>query len=401
MGAWQEIAPRATPPDLIAFTAARRDVSRALSWARGQLDRFTDETAAIAAIPAPTFDEQRRAEHVARRMQALGAQDVMLFGSGNAIGRLGPAEGAGIALLAHSDTVFPPSLDHAVRRAQSRLYGPGVGDNAAGVAGTLLALRALVEANVALARPVWFVVDVGEEGLGNLRGARETVERLSGRVGAVLAVEGTMLGRLGHVAVGSRRLRARFSGGGGHSWLDFGRPSAVHAAVRAAAEISTLPVPSEPRTTYNIGRIEGGEGVNVLAASAEMLIDLRSTDSGALDDLSRRIETIVRTAARKSDGAIAVTIDEVGNRPAGALPRDHPLVDLCAATLRRLGLRPEPTAGSTDANVPLSQGIPALALGITRGGGTHSPDEWIELEPAVLGVQQLVLLIAALTARDG
>ena len=400
MGAWDEIAPRAAPPDLIARTGERRDVRKALTWARGQLDRFADEAAAIAAIPAPTFAEQRRAEHVARRLEAIGARDVAIFGSSNAIGRFGPAEGAGVALLAHTDTVFPASLDHGVRRAQGRLHGPGVGDNAAGVAGAQLAAQALNEANVALVRPLWLVANSGEEGLGDLRGARETVDLLAGRLGAVLAIEGTMLGRLGHVAVGSRRLRARFAGSGGHSWLDFGRPSAVHVAARAAAAISALSVPAEPRTTYNIGRIEGGEGVNVLAASAEMLLDLRSVDSAALDDLTRQIETIVRAASRESNGAIMVAIDEVGNRPAGSLPREHPLVELCAAALRQLGLRPEPTAGSTDANVPLSRGIPALALGITRGGGTHSPSEWIEVEPALLGVQQLVLLSGALAGGE-
>jgi len=393
---WDEIAPRRLPGEAIARAAAQPEVARALSWLVERLDESVAATVALAQIPAPMSAERRRAEWVAERLRALGAADVAIFGSGNAIGRFGPAEGAGIALLAHIDTVFPAELDHRVRCESGRLYGPSVGDNAAGVAGLLGACAALQAAGFRWTRPVWIVGDVGEEGLGDLRGARESIEHLAGRLGAVLAVEGTMLGRLGHVAVGSRRLRVVFRGPGGHSWLDFGRPSAVHAAVLAAAEILALDVPAEPRTTYNIGRIEGGQGVNVLAPTAEFLLDLRSVDAGVLADLVRRVEAIVRGPRVTAGGAIAVEIDEVGNRPAGSIPQTHPLVALCAAALRHVGVRPEPTAGSTDANIPLSRGIPALAIGVTRGGGTHSAGEWIETAPMLRGMQQIALLLAVL-----
>jgi tripeptide aminopeptidase len=394
------LAPGASASTLLTKTASRDAVRRALVWVAAERQSLIAETVAIAQIPAPTFNERQRAEHVAARLKQIGAAEVATFGSGNVIGRFGPAEGVGIALLAHLDTVFDAALDHTVRSANGRLYAPGIGDNAIGIAGTLQACAALQAADVALMRPVWIVADVGEEGLGDLRGARESVDLLNGRLGAMLAIEGTMLGRLGHVAVGSRRLRVRFSGSGGHSWLDFGRASAVHAAVQAAAEISTLPVPAEPRTTYNIGRIEGGQGVNVLAASAEMLLDLRSVEPAALADLFKRVEAVLHGQSATCGGAITVDIAEVGNRPAGSIARTHPLVELCALTLQRLGVRPEPTAGSTDANISLSRGIPSLAIGITRGGGTHSPAEWVEVEPASLGVQQLVLLIAALAGSS-
>jgi acetylornithine deacetylase/succinyl-diaminopimelate desuccinylase-like protein len=291
------------------------------------------------------------------------------------------------------DTVFSAEIDHTVSRRGAKLYGPGVGDNSAGVAGTLTTLAALQAAGVRFERPVWVVGNVGEEGLGDLRGARDTMERFAGQLGAVLAIEGTMLGRLGHVAVGSRRLKVHFRGDGGHSWLDFGKASAVHVAVQAAAAIARLKVPAEPRTTFNIGRISGGDGVNVVAPSAELLLDMRSVGVEALADLSNRVEQILRGAA---SGEITVEIEEVGSRPAGSIPRGHPLMEICAAALTRVGVRPEPTAGSTDANIPLSQGVPALALGITRGAGIHSAGEWVEIAPMRQGVQQLILVCAAL-----
>lgn len=399
MSLWDEIAPRRTPGEAIARAAARPEVARALKRIAERLEESIAATVALAQIPAPLSAERRRAEWVAESLRALGAADVTIFGSGNAIGRFGPAEGVGIALLAHIDTVFPAEMDHHVRCEEGRLYGPSVGDNAAGVAGLLGACGALQAEGFRWARPVWVVGNVGEEGLGDLRGARESVEYLAGRLGAVLAVEGTMLGRLGHVAVGSRRLRVTFRGPGGHSWLNFGQPSAVHAAVQAAAAILALDVPTAPRTTYNIGWIEGGQGVNVLAPTAAFLLDLRSVDAGVLADLVRRVEAIVRGPGATVGGAIAVEIEEVGNRPAGSIPQTHPLVALCAAALRHVGVRPEPTAGSTDANIPLSQGIPALAIGITRGGGTHSAGEWIETTPMLHGMQQIALVLAALAGE--
>ncbi|MHB8575609.1 MAG: M20/M25/M40 family metallo-hydrolase [Dehalococcoidia bacterium] len=349
---------------------------------------------AIAEIPAPTGAEHRRADLVERRLRALGAEDVRQFGSGNVMGRLGPAAGKGLALVAHLDTVFSDAIDHTVTRRNGKLFGPGVGDNSAGVAGILTVLAAARTGEIAFERPVWFVADVGEEGLGDLRGVRETMEQLRDRIETVIAVEGTMLGRLGHIAVGSRRLRVTFRAEGGHSWLDFGKPSAVHALVAAAAAIARLNVPAEPRTTFNIGRIEGGDGVNVVAATAAMVLDMRSISADALLQLNAQVERIL---AERRPG-ITVEVDEVGSRPAGSIPRAHQLVEICAEALERAGVRGEPTAGSTDANLPLSMGIPAVALGITHGGGIHSAGEWIEVEPMNRGVVQLLLVCAALAA---
>lgn len=382
----------------IAQASARPSVARALAWINRHPDFCSIETRRIAHIAAPTLDEGERARYVDHRLRELGAADVHLFGSSNVSGRLGPADGRGVALLAHLDTVFSATTDHRVTCANGRLLGPGVGDNSAGIAGILTVLVALRESCVELSRPLWLVGNIGEEGLGDLRGSRETMSELDGRLAAVIAVEGTMLGRLGHIAVGSRRLRVCFRAEGGHSWLDFGKPSAVHAAVTVAARIAQLDVPAEPRTTFNIGSIEGGDGVNVVAHSAEFVLDLRSVSAPALQELVRRVGTILDDACRK--GGVEVSVDVVGNRPAGMIPRTHPLIEASAAAIESTGVRAEPTAGSTDANVPLSLGIPAVALGITRGSGIHSLSESIEIEPMRQGVKQLVLLCAALCGPD-
>lgn len=375
-------------------TAANGAVARALAWAHDHAGICEAETVAIAEIPAPTFHEGRRSEYVGARLAELGAANVHGFGSSNVAGRLGPEGKPGIALVAHLDTVFAESVGHTVTRKGDRLYGPGVGDNSAGVAGILTVLAAMRQAEVQLQRPVWFVGNVGEEGLGDLRGVRQAMTHLEGRLDAVLAIEGTMLGRLGHIAVGSRRLRVHFRGEGGHSWLDFGRPSAVHAAATAAAQIARLEVPADPRTSYNIGSIQGGDGVNVIAPSAEFVLDMRSVSAAALDHLATRVRSILDATGEES--GIAVTMEEVGNRPAGSIARDHALVEICAAAIQQVGIKPEPTAGSTDANIPLSLGVPAVALGITRGGGIHSVREWVEIAPMRQGVQQLILVCAAL-----
>ncbi len=393
MRRWEAAVASGGATSALARVAAQRNVSDALGWVAANAERCRAETIAIAQVPAPTFAEGHRADLVERRLRELGAEDVRRFGHDNVAGRLGPAGGRGIALLAHLDTVFSADVNHTVTQRDGRLYGPGVGDNSAGVAGLLTALRALRESRVPLERPIWFVGNVGEEGLGDLRGARESMDWLEGRVDAVLAIEGTMLGRLGHVAVGSRRLRVGFRAEGGHSWLDFGKPSAVHAAVSAAAQIASLQVPAEPRTTYNVGRIEGGSGVNVIASSAEFVLDMRSVSPESLNALHGEVRRILDAAG---GNGIDVTVEQVGDRPAGSIPRNHPLVEVCAAAIERVGLHPEPTAGSTDANIPLSLGVPALALGITRGSGIHSAGEWVEIEPMRQGVAQLVLICALL-----
>ena len=379
--------------------AAHPRVREALTWAGRNEGVLAHETVRVAEIPAPTFDESARAGYMAAALSELGLEAVEVGADENVYALLpgaGPDARPALALFAHLDTVFGHDVDVTVSKRDGRLYVPGVGDNSAGIAGVLCALRAMREAGVQPDRPVWIVGTVGEEGLGDLRGARAATERLADDCDAVIAVEGSFFGRVSHTAVGSRRWRVRMHAEGGHSWHDFGRPSAVHALVTAAAQIAALRVPSEPRTTFNIGEVRGGTGVNVIAECAELVIDMRSVDAAALDALATRIRSIVEGSA---GAGVRVEIAEVGYRPAGAAPAAHPLVQTCAAVLTHLGVAPQYAAASTDANAPLGRGIPAVTLGVTRGGGAHTLGEWIEVTPMIRGVQQLILALCTLSDR--
>jgi acetylornithine deacetylase/succinyl-diaminopimelate desuccinylase-like protein len=384
----------------VADLAARPAVRDALDWVATAADAIDGETSRITQIPAPTFHEQARAAYVAERFAALGLTNVEVGSDGNVYGLL-PGESDApplLALFAHLDTVFGADVSVTIARRNGRLYAPGIGDNSAGVAGLLIALAAMQQAGLRPARSAWIVGTVGEEGLGNLAGAQAATRRLGRGLSSVLAVEGSFFGRVSHTAVGSRRYRVRMTADGGHSWHDFGRPSALHALVRAAAQITAIEVPGEPRTTFNIGELHGGTGVNVIAECAEMLVDMRSTDARALERLARRVR---ETVEARGTAEVAVAVEVVGDRPAGSIPPTHPLVRTCSAILRHLGVTPQFAAASTDANAPLGCGIPAVTLGVTRGGGAHTLGEWIDLAPMVQGVQQLVLAICALAQPPG
>lgn len=379
----------------VAGVLARSDVQAALAWIGDNRERFVADLIELSEIPAPTFAEERRAESFVDRLRHAGITEIERDAAGNVIARLGgPGESSvlphGPAFLAHLDTVFLQETDVRVTRKSGRLYGPGIGDNAAGLAGLLQALQAIKLAGIELRRPVWVVASTAEEGLGDLKGARAAIDRLRDRVDCVVAIEGALLGRVTHEAVGSLRWQVRFNGPGGHSWHDFGRASAINAAAAAVAELGSISLPADPRTTYNVGRIEGGIGVNVIAAEATMLIDFRSTGSTALEALVREADAAIRRAAERE--GVSVEVEKVGDRPAGSVRRDHVLVEMAAEVLRELGLEPRYEAASTDANVPLSQGIPAITVGITHGGGIHTEDEWIDIAPSVTGIRQLLLL---------
>lgn len=303
-------------------------------------------------------------------------------------------------LAAHTDTVFPATTNVTVRRDGDRLHGPGVGDNSLGVSAMLWVLQLLDSIEFETDADIIVAATVGEEGLGNLRGIRAAVDRYRADLGAVIAVEGHNLGRVTHAGVGSTRWRVRVNGPGGHSWGAFGKPNAIHGLSRIIAEISRLDVPAEPKTTYNVGTIEGGTSVNTIAPDASALVDMRSVDSGALKQLVDRVGQIVSTAA--GDG-LTVDVDVLGERPAGVCPPGHPLVVAAGNVLRQVGFEPVFDASSTDANIPISLGIPAVCIGITHGGLGHTTSEFIEVPPIATGLAQLGLLaIAAATiVSDG
>jgi tripeptide aminopeptidase len=375
---------------------AQSPVRRALAWVEHSRETLAEETIRITEIPAPTFAEGARAAYLAAQLKARGAQGVEIAADGNVYGLVPGADPLArprLAVFAHLDTVFGADVPVSVARHNGRLFAPGVGDNSAGVAGLLCALHAMEAAGLQPQTPVWIVGTVGEEGLGNLCGAQAATERLGADCEMVVAVEGSFFGRVSHTAVGSRRWRVDVKAEGGHSWHDFGRASAVHTLARAAAAITRIEVPSNPRTTFNIGEIGGGTGVNVIAEQAHLVLDMRSIDAGALDRLAGSIRQILDGI--RGEG-VEVTVSEVGNRPSGRVAVTHPLVQTCAAILSFLGAAPLYAAASTDANVPLGKGIPAVTLGVTRGGGAHTRGEWIDIAPMVQGVQQLVLMLCAL-----
>jgi acetylornithine deacetylase/succinyl-diaminopimelate desuccinylase-like protein len=330
-------------------------------------------------------------------MHALALADVYTDAVGNVYGRrAGHSAGPGLLIAAHLDTVFPAGTDLAVRRAGDRIYGPGLGDNSLGIAALLHLARALQQHDIANAGDIWFVADVGEEGLGDLRGMRAAVDQLQGRIGAVIALEGCDQDRMVHEAIGVRRFRISAAAGGGHSWQDFGAPSAIHALVRLADRLTRLDVPREPRTSFNIGVIDGGTSVNTIAQRASLLLDLRSIAPAALGEVVRQAEQIV-AAARAAEPAVAIDLEPVGDRPAGRIPREHPLVQTAAAAYQAAGIVLSYDVASTDANIPLSRGIPAVCVGVGHGENVHRLDEYIEPAKLPAGMRALLLLALAAT----
>lgn len=376
----------------------RPAVRAALAAAEQRAPAVAALARAICAIPAPTFHEAERAAFVAEQFRARGLAPLGDPAGNVTARRVGSQRGNTLLLAAHTDTVFPLGTDLTVRESAGRLHGPGIGDNSLAVAALLTLPRVLDEAGLRTRADLLLCANTGEEGLGDLRGIKQVVADHRAELGTVVAMEGLNLGRVTHQAVGSRRLRVTVEGPGGHSWGAFGNPSAIHVLGEVIAAIARIPVPREPKTTYNVGQIEGGVSVNTIAPRASLVLDLRSIDPAALEALVAQVDAIVRGAQR---GDIRVTSEVIGDRPAGRLAPDAPLMVATLAALRELGIEPTLDASSTDANVPLALGIPAVCIGLTRGGHAHRLDEYIEVAPIGRGLQQLVLLVAALAGVAG
>ncbi|MGE5073724.1 MAG: M20/M25/M40 family metallo-hydrolase [Anaerolineae bacterium] len=355
------------------------------------LERLLDLAVRIQQIPAPTFAEKARAEFVHALFVEEGLVDVAIDELGNVYGRLpGTRAGRPLIVSAHLDTVFPVDTPLDSVRDDERLHGPGIGDNSLGVASLFGLLWALRERGTARAGDVWFVANVGEEGLGNLRGMKAVVDRFGSNVKAYLVVEGTALAHVYHRAIAVQRYRVTVRTAGGHSWSDYGQPSAIHELARIVTHMAGLPIPASPRSSLNVGLISGGTGVNVVAPEARLDLDVRSESPEALDGLVRRVRDIVAAANR--DG-VTSSMERIGERPAGQIPQDHPLIKLAEACLAEQGLKATFTSGSTDANIPLSRGYPALVLGVTTGGGAHTVQEYIDIPPIEIGMEQLVQFV--------
>jgi acetylornithine deacetylase/succinyl-diaminopimelate desuccinylase-like protein len=343
----------------------------------------------ICLIPAPSYEETERAHFVAAELERRGLEtDIDEVGNVYAR-RTGRGEQPSLMLAAHTDTVFPRETPLTVTRRDGELVGPSIGDNSLGVAAMLELLSLLDRARIETPGDLLFVANVGEEGLGNLRGIRAAVDRYAGELGGVIAIEGHNLGRVTHMGVGSKRIRAIVHGPGGHSWGAYGEPSAIHELCAAVAEMLRISVPSDPKTTFNVGIIEGGVSVNTIAPRASAVIDMRSVDPEALARLASEVERIV---LGRATALIRTEIEVLGERPAGRVSPSAPIVQAAADILTRLGIEPTLNASSTDANIPIARGIPAICVGVTRGSGTHRVEESIQLQPIGLGMLQLALL---------
>jgi acetylornithine deacetylase/succinyl-diaminopimelate desuccinylase-like protein len=381
--------------------------------------RILDLAIAIQQIPAPTFHEQARAEFVRTRFIDEGLAGVKMDEAGNVYGLLaGSGHEEASVISAHLDTVFPPNVDlHFERqpgsRAKSgtpapragtgttaRIVGPGIGDNSLGVAGLFGLVWALRERNLRLPGDLWLVANVCEEGLGDLRGMRAVVdhfEKTLSRAGtritplAYIVVEGLGLGQIYHRGLGVRRTRITMRTPGGHSWINYGQPSAIHELVALATHITALKLPRSPRTTLNIGIISGGSSVNTIAAEAMLELDLRSERLETLEAATSQVDQIVEAVKKRG---VTVESEIIGERPFGELAAEHPLVRLAEDCLRAAGVEPHLSNGSTDANLPLSRGLPAIAIGLTSGGRAHSVDEYINVEPLEKGMEQLIRLVS-------
>jgi len=350
--------------------------------------RLLDDTRRICAMPAPPFGEGPRAELVAWMLGEAGA-DARIDEIGNVIARLGPSGDDAVVFAAHLDTVFAPGTEIRFEESDGRLAAPGVGDNSIAVAALLHLAHHLKDRP--LTRPVALVATVGEEGLGNLRGAEALLDQLA--VGAFVAVEGQMLHAIKTAAVGSVRLRVTVRGPGGHPWSDRGTPSAAHGLVDALS--GALAEAHAAGIVLNVGTMRGGTVINAIANEAVAELDLRAENDGLLQATAKRVQEVVAWAP----AGLETTVEALGRRPGGRVAPDHPLVAAARRARERAGLPPaEEGASSTDANAAYGRGVPAITVGVTTGGHAHRLDEYIDLEPIAGGLAALEALAEELAA---
>jgi acetylornithine deacetylase/succinyl-diaminopimelate desuccinylase-like protein len=364
-----------------------------------------DWQADLVRIPAPPFGEQARSEWLAGRFTEAGLSDVRIDAVGNVFGRIAaaglPDESTGpvVVLSAHLDTVFPRETELNPRVNGDRLDAPGSCDNGAGVAGMLALAQALVRSNVELPAPLVFLGNVGEEGEGDLRGVRHLYQTdpLTGRIAAHIVLDGAGADSAVTQGLGSWRFRVTVKGPGGHSFTDSGRPNPINALALGLVRLAEVPLPDDPRTTMNVGTIQGGNSVNSIPENAKAAIDFRSTSREELvrlevalhrsmEDAVEETNRAVKTPSAKRMGLLTFAIEKIGDRPAATLPANSPLLDALRAVDRHLGLRTDLRVGSTDANLPMSLRVPALSMGAGgEGGGAHTLAEWYSAKDREVG----------------
>ncbi len=392
-----------TPDRIMRDLLADERVRRACASFAERAAEITEEQIAICEIPAPPFGEEARAEYLAARFRQLGLAEAEIDREGNCIAlRRGRDLHPLLVISAHLDTVFPAGTPITVRRAGTRLLAPGIADDGCGLVALLALVCALESCGIETQGSVLFVGTVGEEGEGNLRGVRHllTDGRWARAVDAFVSLDGPGVERITNVALASRRYRLTFTGAGGHSWGDFGAANPVHAVGRAIARLAAYPAPQNPRTTFNVGRVAGGAGVNVIAQEATMDVDLRSESAAELQRLDAFFRRAAREAADDENAAraaaaqpLALDVKLIGDRPGGQTAPDAALVRLAEAATRAVNRAPRLDCSSTDANVPISLGLPAVTLGAGgTSGNAHALDEWFDPRGRETGLTRALLL---------
>jgi tripeptide aminopeptidase len=385
-----------------AQLAQNSQVRAAMDWFAGHLNWINEEQARLTEIPAPSFEESQRAAAVKVLLAAVGL-DVHMDRTGNVIGELPGANAKEIVILsAHLDTVFPKGTDVTVHREGGRMMAPGISDNGTGLAALITIARALHESRIQPQRTILFVADVGEEGEGNLRGMRAIMDAYGKSLKAVIVMDGSGTDYVTTKALASRRLEAIITGPGGHSWSDFGIPNPINALVRASVRFINTRVPTSPRTTFNLGEIEGGTSVNSIPHEAHLKVDIRSESEDEINRVESAFREAIAAGVRdemeasrdRSRGGLDYKITLVGSRPAGELRSDSPLLAALRTADEIVGNQSRLERSSTDANVPLSMGIDAIAIGAGgMGGGAHSLQEWYDPAGREIGLQRAMLTL--------
>jgi acetylornithine deacetylase/succinyl-diaminopimelate desuccinylase-like protein len=387
-------------------------IQRAFAFFHQIGPRLDRELIRICEIPAPPFKEAARVEYMRARFHELGLERIRVDDEGNVVGeRPGLAAEPRIAVSAHLDTVFPEGTEVHVRREGNRLLAPGISDNTCGIVSLIALAEALAAANIQTNGTIYFVATVGEEGEGDLRGVRHLFETGDFRDGldAFISLDGPGVERITHRALGSRRYRVTIAGPGGHSWGDFGTVNPVHALGRAIARFAAYPAPLSPRTSYNVGIIEGGSSVNAIPQSATMTVDLRSVNADEIEKLETYLRRVIEVGVREENSQRALSgtslsfeIRQIGDRPSGETPVHSLLVRTAVECTKILGIEPRLDCSSTDSNMPISLGIPAITIGAGgNSGNCHSLSEWYDPAGRELGLQRLLLVTIAMAGLSG
>lgn len=396
----------------IGELARLEGVRQALQFFTREKQWINEQHLELCRVPAPTFLEHQRAEWMSGQFRSFGC-DTRIDRAGNVLAFLpGAGDGRLIAVTAHLDTVIAPkSPGDILVEPDGRLRGPGVSDNGAGLAGLLAVARALTSAPEIedCAAGLVLIANVGEEGEGNLNGMRHLCQQtsLGERIAAFVVLDGADTGHITTQALGSRRFEVSITGPGGHSWSDYGTANPVHALGRAVAALADVRLNGSPRSSLNVGLIDGGSGVNAIPALARAKVDIRSETNQKIEELVAVLEQAVEQAqdcenSRATGGKISARVREIGSRPAGRLDDGAPLLQYLRAVDAHLGIRSRLDCASTDANIPLSMGIPALSIGAGgHGGGAHTPQEWFLPDGRDLALKRILLTLALLLRDPG